>query len=84
MNTTEYKVELDTMFQDLLESWSKIIYVAEYSYLQDCFNITTLEDSVAINLDMFKIKATNDYQILGLFSNYENALEFVEKLKKEK
>lgn len=60
------------------------IWVVEYSDIQNCFNITTLEDSVDYNLDLFIKKNNNDYQIIALARDYDEANGLVKVLREVK
>ena len=49
------------------------MYVVEYSKNQDCFHITTLDDSIKKNRKMFEENTPNDFQIIALVNSYEDA-----------
>jgi hypothetical protein len=58
------------------------MWVVEYSKMQGCFHVTTLEDSVARNRRMYDNDANNDYQIIALADTFEEANEIARKLKR--
>ena len=59
-----------------------MIWVVEYSKVQDSFYVTTLEDSVAKNRRMYENDSNNDYQIIALAGSFEEANEIIKKLKR--
>ena len=60
------------------------IWVIEYSKEQDCFNITTLEDSIQKNNRMFYNNCNNDYQIIDIAITYEQAKAKIKEMKRLK
>lgn len=59
-----------------------MIWVVEYSRVQDSFYVTTLTESVTKNRNMYENDSNNDYQIIALAGSYEQAHEIIEKLKR--
>jgi hypothetical protein len=59
-----------------------VIWVVEYSKVQDSFYVTTLEDSIAKNRRMYESNSNNDYQIIALAGSYDEAHEIINKLKR--
>lgn len=58
-------------------------WVVEYSYNQDCFNITTLEDVLETNKSIFINRQSNDYQILDICDDMNLAYELARKYRNE-
>jgi hypothetical protein len=56
------------------------IYLAEYSVSQGCFHLHTKSDRIeAERRAQEKMGHPSDYQVLGEFGNYQEALQFIER-----
>lgn len=55
-------------------------WVVEYSSQQDCFNITTLDNALEINIRNAYKKTNNDFQMLFIGS-YEQCTMFIRNFK---
>lgn len=49
------------------------LWVAEFSASQGCFHVDTLDHTLLRNVDAVRRRATNDYQIFGIFETAEQA-----------
>ena len=56
-------------------------YVAEYSIEQNCFHIEQLNDLLKINIEAALSKKHNDYQMIGIFETYDEASDYIEKVR---
>jgi hypothetical protein len=52
------------------------IYTLEYSIIQDCYHIDTLEQVIVNNLSLINRECSNGYMLIGVFSNYQAASDF--------
>lgn len=59
------------------------IYVGEYSNIQNCYHICTLDESVKINLDMAREKFFNGYIPLCYGYSWQEVREKLEKIEAE-
>lgn len=58
-------------------------WVVEWCEKQDCFNLETLQRTMENNLhDYFNHRATDGWQIVGLFDDIHEAGKFTRKLRK--
>jgi hypothetical protein len=53
------------------------VYTVEYSVLQNCYHIDTLDKTLRNNLSAVDRELNNGYLIIGIFKNYEAASDFV-------
>lgn len=58
-------------------------YFVEYSVSQRCFNIDTVNRIFETNLNSVINSIPNDYKVLTITDSYEDAQNFIQKLKKE-
>ena len=48
-------------------------WVAEFSAIQNCFNVTTLKDAIEANSLMVQKKTNNDFLAFGIYPTIEQA-----------
>lgn len=58
------------------------LYALEYSTIQDCFHLDTLQNTLETNLNACLNKSNNDYQIIFIGTSSE-CKEFFDTLKQE-
>jgi hypothetical protein len=54
------------------------IYTVEYSVLQHCYHIDTLDKTLQNNLSAVDRELNNGYLIIGIFKNYAAAYDFMQ------
>jgi len=59
----------------------KTSHVVEWSPSQQCFHLQTLEEMIRDNLSVFKGKSMTDYLCIGIFGTYEQASNYIRKLR---
>ena len=63
---------------------AKDIYTVEYSPIQGHYHIETLDRTIKNNLETVDKEITPGYVIIGIFSNYEAASDFIQRHKQYK
>jgi hypothetical protein len=53
------------------------VYTVEYSVVQHCYHIDTLDKTLRTNLEHVETGLNNGYLIIGLFKDYDSASDFV-------
>jgi hypothetical protein len=51
------------------------IYTLEYSLIQGCYHIDTLDRVIKANRDLIKREISNGYLLIGIYPSYELAVE---------
>lgn len=59
------------------------MWVLEYSVSQDYFNIDTLERVLEMNIEAMKAKMSNDYKIIAICENQDEARYLADKFRRE-
>ena len=60
-------------------------WTIEYSCIQKCFHIDTYENTLKRNYkECYNETFTNDYKIIAIVDDYNYAIDFVNKIKKDK
>lgn len=55
------------------------VYTVEYSTVQKCYHIETLDRTIKNNLETINKDITPGYVIIGIFKNYEAASDFIQR-----
>lgn len=58
------------------------LYTVEYSAIQDDFHVDVLSRVLGYNCSNAKKRNSTDYQILGIFENVDEAIEFSKEFRK--
>lgn len=58
-------------------------YFVEYSVSQQCFHIDTVNRTFMKNLELALNNISNDYQVIAIAENYDEANNIVYKVRKE-
>ena len=59
-------------------------YTVEYSVQQQCFHISDLESVLKLNImNTIENKEINDYKIIAIANKYEDAEDFIKKIKEK-
>ena len=59
------------------------VWGAEFSDIQNCFNVTTLKDAIQKNADMVHDKNNNGYLIFGTYPTIEQAKQACFRMKQK-
>lgn len=54
------------------------IYTVEYSVVQKCYHVTTLDDTLRNNIEAVERESENQFSIIGFFKDYDSASDFVD------
>lgn len=67
----------------IMEKKMDDLWCVEYSKSQGCVHIDKFEKIITMNRNMFMIGNSNDYQIIGVYSTYEEASKAIKMLGEE-